>query len=62
MAGVIGVRFAALQTIMDYVFHGDITNDIAQLLGTILALLLRLFPLLVPSVSSTTCTVSSNLY
>jgi hypothetical protein len=62
MAGVIGVRFAALQTIMDYVFHGDITNDIAQLLGTILALLLRLFPLLVPSVSSTTYTVSSNLY
>jgi hypothetical protein len=47
----------ALQTVVDHIFHDDIADDIAKLLGTILALLLRLCPLLLPSVSGTTWNV-----
>jgi hypothetical protein len=43
----------ALHTVMKDI-PGDITDDLERLLGIILALLLRLFPLLLPSVSDAT--------
>jgi hypothetical protein len=49
----------ALRAIVGNIFDGDITDDLAKLLGIVLALFLRLFPLLVPSVSSAACQSSS---